>query len=379
MVEFLDMFCPVKKGNYGLTDEAIYKSLQQFGDRIPVWGAYKEHINPIRYIPKEGRTIENKPITIFSGEGIIINFDGVSAGRMTYKKNETFALNHHTGFTTVKDGCEYEIVPEFFALFYQNQLQNASVSSDQSTLTMKTLYSMDFDIPSYENQCTVMDMIRPLLAKRKRVRDLLVRLEIIKARTIYQGYSGYQDKEIPISEILECAGVNAGLTESEIYKRILTTGKRYSVLSSSTEERTRLGEIPKCVLRTGKELRVFEGKDGILVIRNGKAGTTFYLPSGNYTTTDHAYILFETPNCPYKISIKWLIIQYRSKFLEFSSSSDNGTWNKTGFFNHVAIDIPQYQEQLKIVEAYGAVERLEVKLNNINEKIDTLLSKSIVA
>ena len=52
-------------------------------------------------------------------------------------------------------------------------------------------------------------------------------------------------------------------------------GLRYPVLSSSTIEETRLGEIPMCDI-DGKKLKVFEDREGILVIRNGKAGTVFF-------------------------------------------------------------------------------------------------------
>jgi hypothetical protein len=83
-------------------------------------------------------------------------------------------------------------------------------------------------------------------------------------------YNHYQAQQVPISSILDCMSGNSGLTEEFIYQQSLRDGKRYTVLSSSTEEDTKMGEIPLCELN-GKPLKVFEQKEGLLVIRNGKA------------------------------------------------------------------------------------------------------------
>lgn len=93
-------------------------------------------------------------------------------------------------------------------------------------------------------------------------------------------------------------------------------------------------------------LKTFEGRDGLLVTRNGKAGQTPYLPEGKYTINDHAYILFPKENSPYEIDLRWLALQYRSQFFQYASSADNGTWNMTGFFKYTKIDIPQLDELL---------------------------------
>ena len=78
-----------------------------------------------------------------------------------------------------------------------------------------------------------------------------------------------------------------------------------------------------------------------------------------------------------KIHLKWLSIQYKADFLAYASSADNGTWNMTGFFNNVSIDIPDYEEQLKIVHLYERAENMQEKIADINNKLTTLLSKEI--
>ncbi len=154
-------------------------------------------------------------------------------------------------------------------------------------------------------------------------------------------------------------------------------GKRYTVLSSSTEENTKMGEIPICDIN-GETIGVFEGREGLLVVRNGKAGTTRYLPKGNYTINDHAYILYVKDDCPYKINLKWLRIQYRQDFLSFSSSADNGTWNMSGFFANIVLEIPELDEQLKIVAEYEKLEKLMDKIKAIEARVNQLMEKTVV-
>ena len=102
-------------------------------------------------------------------------------------------------------------------------------------------------------------------------------------------------------------------------------------------------------------------------IRNtAKAGKVRYLPKGFYTLNDDAYILYLRDNSEYKVNLRWLSIQYKAEFLINASSSDNGTWNMTGFFKHTKIDIPNIDEQISIVKKY------DILLNYTNsiEKIE---------
>lgn len=73
------------------------------------------------------------------------------------------------------------------------------------------------------------------------------------------------------------------------------------------------------------------------------------------------------------------MIQYSKTFLEYSSSADNGTWNKTGFFQNVRIDIPAFNEQNQVVESYNELENLEKKLGEINFKINQIFTRQIAS
>lgn len=286
-------------------------------------------------------------------------------------------MNHHAGFFQVKEEAKHLVDPEFFSLFFEKQLQEVSISEGSKTLTLDMIKSLDFDIPPYDVQKKTMLEIRPLLKAKEKIGDLFSRIDSIRERILSVEYRDYQVKNIPISKILNCYGGNTGLTEEEIYQRILVEGQRYEVLSASTSEETKLGTTPKFQLN-GKELEVLEDKEGILVIRKGKAGITYYREKGKYTLTDDAYFLTVKENCGYDINLKWLIAQYRQAFFDYSSSSDNGTWNMTGFFEEVTIAIPSYEEQLELVEKYERLELLQANLQSILAKIDQLFTNQIV-
>lgn len=190
-------------------------------------------------------------------------------------------------------------------------------------------------------------------------------------------YTGYQAKDVPINTVLEYLSGNSGLTEELVYNTIPLKGEKYTILSSATKKENLLGQIPICKIKE-KEIKVFEDKEGLLVIRKGKAGKTQLILPGKYTLNDDAYILYVKEDCPYKINLLWLSIAYKSEFLSYSSSSDNGTWNMTGFFANVKIDIPYYEDQLKIVNVYS--EGLK-KIKEYEEKIDkikNLLDRQLV-
>ncbi len=189
-------------------------------------------------------------------------------------------------------------------------------------------------------------------------------------------YKKYQVKDIPISEVIGYMSGNSGLTEEFVYKQSQKAGRRYFVLSSSTEEDTKMGEIPMCQFND-KPLKVFNNKEGLLVIRNGKAGTTKYLPKGDYTINDHAYILYVKEKCQYKINLKWLSIQYKQDFLDYASSSDNGTWNMTGFFKNVIIDIPDHDKQMGIVREYEALEANENTILGMKDNYNKIKEKHL--
>ena len=371
-MNFLDLFNPITKGNYGLTEEAVYKSIQFGNKMIPLWGGNQEHVHADRFVDEKAKTKYNEQIRVFDGEGIIISLDG-SAGNMTHKKGERFALNHHAGFFSIKENSDL-IDPEFFSIFYQQQLRAASISEGSKTLTLDTINAMDFEIPSRPTQVELMAQIRPILGRRRRLHELLARISLLKKKALSVKYKHFQVKGISVSDVLSCIHGNAGLTEREIYQKVCDVGERYQVLSSSTSDETELGRVPLFYLN-GKIIKVFQDKEGILVSRNGRAGSIKFLEAGRYTLTDHAYILHVRDDCPYNVLLKWFAFQYSNVFLEYTSRSDNATWDMTGFFKGVMLDIPDIAEQQAVIVEYEELEALEKRLKKVDAKIETLFTR----
>jgi|GEM_PF-522223 len=372
-MQFLELFEPIQKGNFGLTEEAVYRSIQLGNTMIPLWGGNQQHRIAERFVDEKARTKYDEPIKVFSAKGIIISLDG-SSGNMTYKSNERFALNHHAGFFTKRKESEKLIDLEFFSIFYGEQLKKESISEGSHTLTLDKIYSIEFDIPQKNIQLRVLSKLRPILDKYSRIQSLITKISLIQKQTLSHEYVSYQGKDIPIPQILSYTGGNSGLTEKEVYQKILMGGKKFRILSGATLEENEFGYVSVFNLK-GKPIKTFENKEGILVIRKGKAGITNFIEKGNYTLTDDAYILFKKQDCKYEISLRWLRTQYSNLFLEYSSSSDNGTWNLSRFFENARIDIPSYSEQLMIVEKYNNVEMLKRKLIVITKNIESLLRK----
>lgn len=63
--------------------------------------------------------------------------------------------------------------------------------------------------------------------------------------------------------------------------------------------------------------------------------------------------------------------------LAYASSTDNGTWNKTGFFSEVNIDMPSIEERRKLVAAVGIAGEYSRRLDDIQRRLNDLLSKEI--
>ena len=251
-MKYADIFSPVRKGNHGLTEEFIYRSMTRGNALIPYWGGNREHIIPEGFVDEQTRTREGKPITVFEGEGIIISLDG-SAGSMTHKNGVRFALNHHAGFLSAKN--ENIVDLEFFAWCYQDQLVEASVSEGSGTLSLETLESMEFDLPRIEAQHQVMLIVKPLLTAYRQLAEHRAALGTIRDKSVVTKYRKFQKRNVAVREILNYMSGNSGLTSQEIYQSIERSGSRYNVLSGATTEDAILGEVPVFHLK-GKPIKV---------------------------------------------------------------------------------------------------------------------------
>lgn len=163
-------------------------------------------------------------------------------------------------------------------------------------------------------------------------------------------YERYQVMDLPVSKLFEVTGGNSGLTEEYLYSLLFHEGeKRYRLLTGSIDLNTTI-LIHQCQhpKNAARKITVISD-EGIHIVRKGKAGHINYLPDGNYTMTDDAYVLTKKKEAPYQVSLEWIAKTQTEMFREHASTSDNGTWNKNGFLKHATISLPFYKEQLKAV------------------------------
>lgn len=250
------------------------------------------------------------------------------------------------------------------------------VSDGSKTLSLEQIYSEEITLPSFDVQCKILNSLKLIKEKLELLGKVRTHYTSLMDKKLTTEYSQYQAKDISISTCIDYMSGNSGLTEEFIYQTLQNDADKFVVLSSATEDNTMMGEIPNCIINN-RPLKVFEGKEGLLVTRNGKAGYTKYLHDGKYTINDHAYILFVRDDTPYKINLKWLSLQYKQEFLAYASNSDNGTWNMTGFFDYTKIDIPNYEEQLSVVEKYDILQQRINTIEKIEKQYYELLAKEI--
>lgn len=374
-MKFCDIFNPIEKGSHGLTEEAAYAAIS-LGSMVPLYGGNSQHRTTERYISESAMTVDGQPMRVFDGEGIIISLDG-SAGCMTYKSGERFALNHHAGFITLRTEARQRVNLRYFALFMQNHYKAIAVSAGSKTLSLAQIYSDDFELPDMATQDELMAQMTWVLDVCDRLSDVKSRLDKLLLRQIVTSYRRFQAQDIPLRSVIDYMGGNAGLTEEFLYNNLGLEGPRYKILTGATLEANQLGLVPMCMIG-GRPLRVFEDREGLLVVRKGKAGSTTYLPQDRYTLNDDAYILYVREDCPYRIDLRWLAIQYRADFLAYASSADNGTWNMTGFFEAVCIDIPDYNEQMQTVNLYERARQLQRHIDSFQQRVQEMMNKEIV-
>ncbi|MBQ7442395.1 MAG: restriction endonuclease subunit S [Bacteroidaceae bacterium] len=373
-MKFCDIFNPIEKGNHGLTEEAAYAAIN-LGLMVPLYGGNSQHRATERYISERAATVDGQPMRVFDGEGIIISLDG-SAGCMTYKSGERFALNHHAGFITLRPEARQRVNLRYFAAFMQNHYKSIAVSSGSKTLSLSQIYSDEFELPDKATQDELMAELGWTMRAWESLSDIKSRLDKLLVRQITATYRRYQVRDVPLRKVLDYMGGNSGLTEEFLYNNLAVGGPRYKILTGATLESKQLGQVPLCSI-AGRPLRVFENREGLLVVRKGKAGSTVYLTPDRYTLNDDAYILFVHDSCPYDIDLHWLAIQYRSEFMAYASAADNGTWNMTGFFDNVRIDIPEHREQLQLVGLYKRAHHLQRRIDEIHLRLQTLMAKEI--
>ncbi len=345
-----------------ITDEEIYNSL----GRIPIYTGN----NDIKgYWNKSIVSEKDLPCLTYPTKGFSGNL---------FIQDSLFDANN-TAVLYFKEGKKDLVKLEYIKYLLRHKFLKAMTSKENiSYLNREIVEEIDIEIPNDEIQNHVIEINSKYEKNLKSIEQNMQKIDkILCSQELIEYYKTFQKKNEPIKNILDYLSGNSGLTEEFIYRNLQKTGIKYKILSSSTEDNTNMGSISQITIK-GKKLKVFENKEGLLVTRNGKAGHTKFLQKGKYTINDHAYILYVKKECKYKINLQWLAIAYRKTFLEYSSNSDNGTWNMTGFFEHTYIDIPSIEEQNFIAKKYEKLISLQETLIRAQNNLKNLINKDFI-
>lgn len=359
-MRFLDIFNEVEKGNYALTDEAIYASLQNDDELIPLYGGNKEHITIERRISVTAKTKKSQEITIFSGEGIIISLDG-SAGCMTYKKGERFALNHHAGFITVKNGEENSVDLRYFALFFQNHYKALAVSDGSKTLSLHQIYSEEFQLPNIEHQRKVISCVDSISNQIKALNGLSKKIEQLLSHDIVFSESDILEKSVPLEKIVRIIQGHQ-ITDEEIYNHSgnvpIFTGPN-TIKGYWNKSIVNLTDLPCLTYAT----KAFDG--------------TISLQDGIFDANNTAVMLL---NDEYKqvVKLEWLMVILPNIFLKKATSKEGVSYLNKEIVNQIRIDIPKDFIQNKCIDRHKVLNNLYNSIKVLKDKYYKTIEMEIV-
>lgn len=173
-----------------------------------------------------------------------------------------------------------------------------------------------------------------------------------------------------VKKFFKIEGGNSGLTEDFIYLNQPKNKKNEIIVySSATQEDTALRKVDKNAKIKNKEIKKISG-EGVIIARNGKAGSMTYLENGNYTMNDHAYIVQVRDEYKNQINIKYILNGIRKEIEDCITSDKQGnrTFNKT-LLEETIIEFPDLDVQNNLVSEYEKFYKMK---NFINSKIENI-------
>lgn len=255
-------------------------------------------------------------------------------------------------------------------------LEIATSKEGVSYLNKEIVEEEEVDIPEKPIQDREVKAFVKLLSIKTKSEEILNRIRKIESVTFSNEYKKYQAKKVPANILFNAISGNSGLTEEYVYSiSQIKSSPKFKLLTGGIDvDNAQFVALCKNPKNSQENIKTYSD-EGVHVVRKGKAGHVNYLPCGDYTLNDDAYILTLKTNCEYDISLEWLASVYRTDFFEYASKSDNSTWNKNSFFKHAHFDIPSREEQDRIAVKFSKLKTLEKKLTILNHKIIIVLRK----
>lgn len=180
-----------------------------------------------------------------------------------------------------------------------------------------------------------------------------------------------------VKRFLKIEGGNSGLTEDFIYlNQPKSKENEIIIYSSATQANTALRRVDKDAKIKNKNIKKFSG-EGIIIARNGKAGSMTYLESGNYTMNDHAYVIQVRDEYKSEINIKYILHGIKKEIEDCITSDKQGnrTFNKT-LLEESIIEFPDIAIQNRLVSEYEKIYKMkniiEKRIENIKNILNTI-------
>lgn len=302
------------------------------------------------------------------------------AGKLFHRQAGNFTIGRNCMGLRPKKKYSEEINLEWFAFSFQNlfyRLRRGDIQG-QGSLNQLLLERQPIVIPNIDIQLQQLKKYKLLESMRNQVHGSIHKLaEIRHFTTDYPPFVIIAEDNLGV--FMAFAGGNSGLTEEFIYQNYPETDSdRIEILTSATLERTAMGFVSRNAKIDGKRLKIFESP-AILVARNGTyAGIMTHIPSGEFTTNDHAYVLTAKNDWKPKINLEWFCHEYQELFFKIvTSRSDNATFNKE-YAERQTIQIPEIEYQNATVRKRKQADDMKERLQPIENAINDLLEHVIV-
>lgn len=190
-------------------------------------------------------------------------------------------------------------------------------------------------------------------------------------------YDGAPGNEL-LGNIINFGGGNSGLTEEFVYNNQPNSlEERVPILSSATLDINLMGYISRFANPSNKKLKIYKGPC-VLVARNGYAGTMTYIPKGEFTINDHAYVLTVKKKWCDRVNLRWFAYQYQGLFYNLvTSKSDNATFNKE-YAEQQTIALPSRSFQDKIAEKIKELDDMLNLLEKLKNEIELIKNTEMI-
>lgn len=410
IIPLLDLFTTAKETGSNdapnLTEENIYSYSHYFlnekYDRVTVLSASTANEGVIGYVPdlrnakqkkeqKAGEPINAHGINYYKNkeEGCItIVADGVYAGYTFFRpQNEYELFCSNTSCLILMKKEDYEIKKfypkfdglnvEWFNLRFHNMLKNILRGEGVKHFTQTICESIEeLEIPSLKEQESELVELRKFNKINKHFGKIKNHAEELLEKEV-NGFDVVTEDDF--GNIFFVNKGIGGFTEEGIYHAIPLDGHSFIPFFGGEKVHKFAEKFVREDAKNnkGKIVKYFSGECLILSM-DGSAGCMTYKPNGEkFTLNHHAATITLRPAYHKKINLKWFKHEYQKTLIDSAVSKKSSRTLSKEVLESVVITAPIMTEQEAWVKEIEELERLNDKLEKINNHINLLTEKEI--